>query len=126
MSKPYSMTVPCDNCPFRRKGGIRLRESRVREIVGSNGEFHCHKTVSQDDDGDQRETGLEKVCAGFLIFNEKNDNPNQMMRIAERIGMYNAAALMEDNDAAVDAVFDDLDEMLAAQRPKKRLKKRSK
>lgn len=32
-------------------------------------------------------------CAGALIFNEKRHTPNQMMRICERLGFYDARKL---------------------------------
>lgn len=92
------MNAPCDNCPFLKKGGIRLTHGRVKELVAnlsnysSGGEFTCHKTtVSQEDD----EGGSEMVdgpkpafCGGALIFAGKQGWSNAMMRIAERLGIY--------------------------------------
>lgn len=118
----FTMTAPCDNCPFRRRGFVPLRADRVREIAGGllqgNGMFACHKTVEwgTDDDGDDYEMDREKQehCAGALIFCEKQNRPTQMMRIAERIGhAYDARKLREK-----DAVFASLPQMLAAHRRK--------
>lgn len=112
----YDMRRPCDNCPFLREGGIRLTRGRVREIAGmmlagGPGDFPCHKTTvdAEDEDGacDRAVTPDSKHCAGALIFAEKNGTPTQMMRICERIGMYDATKL-----EGHDRVFDDMEEML--------------
>lgn len=89
----YSMTSPCDACPFlntpNMKRGFTLR--RLREFA--SGEFPCHQTATADEDGDYHENGKSLHCAGALIFNEKRETPNQMMRICERLGMYDASKL---------------------------------
>lgn len=110
----YTKTTPCNNCPFRRDGGIRLTQARIVEITQSDGAFPCHKTTESDDDGEPITTGKEVHCAGFLIFQEKRKRANQMMRIAERLGLYNAAKLMKSK--SVGAVFDTLAEMKKANR----------
>lgn len=98
------MNSPCDNCPFLKVGGVRLTMARVQEIAGgalmSQGRtFQCHKTLKRGQ--------KEAHCGGALIFAEKNGNATQMMRIAERLGMYDADALK-----AQDTVFDTLEDML--------------
>lgn len=83
-------------------------------LNSAGGEFPCHLTVEYGDETEapiHRADEHEKHCAGALIFAEKNGTSTQMMRIAERLGMYDAQALMT-NDTAVEAVFDCLDEML--------------
>lgn len=55
-------------------------------------------------------TGDEQHCAGALILLEKLDRPSQMMRISERIGMYDRRKL--DMDAPV---FDTFRKMITAQ-----------
>ncbi len=117
------MRIPCDSCPFRRgEKAVRLTEARATEIAETDGEFPCHKTTVEGDgddgEGEMESTKTSKICAGFLIFREKQERPNQLMRIAERIGMYDAGALMKDNPA-LNEVFDDLDEMLEVQWDKK-------
>ena|ERR1041385_6937449 len=94
----YTMTQPCDQCPFldtpRNRRAFTLR--RLQEFAGQ-GIFPCHKTAEtvEDEDGSSSYEATDKsvVCAGMLIFNEKRDQPNQMMRIAERLGSYDMRKL---------------------------------
>ena len=108
----YTMTTPCVNCPFRSDIPPYLRYTRVREIEDGliNGTFPCHKTITHDDDGEYISTDKEIHCAGALILCEKEERPSQMMRIAERLGMYDMRKL--DMDAPV---FESFDEMADAQ-----------
>ena len=111
----YDMTAPCVNCPFRRDNFIPLRAERVEEIASgmlcTQGiSFACHKTTGHDSDGDTTIDPESQHCGGALIFAEKNGNATQMMRIVERLGMYDASKLA----ANYELVFDDLDEMLDA------------
>lgn len=130
----YTMTKPCNNCPFLRSGGIRLHPERVEEIAGgmldSQGiQFPCHKSVehSDDDDGENHIPQADEVhCAGALIFAEKNNTATQMMRIAQRLRMYDPRTLMA-NPLVVNSVFNDVDEMAETnereQKPKKERRK---
>jgi hypothetical protein len=117
MSKPYNAPQPCHNCPFLRVGHIPLTPGRVREISrlmcsSNGGEFPCHKTtISSRDGGECVSTTDSLHCAGALIYAEKNGNATQMMRIAERLGMYDPQALMSDA-RVVALVFDDEQQML--------------
>lgn len=111
----YDMKKPCDNCPFRRKGGIRLHPDRVKEISTHDGEFPCHKTTVDDGDGDLVEHEGSLHCAGFLIFRELTRTPGQMMRICERIGIYDPRKLLR-NNPAVSEVFGSLREFKRAGR----------
>jgi hypothetical protein len=119
MSKrePYSMTSPCPSCPFRTDIPAYLTAARVREIQQGliRSEFPCHKTTRHETDDDGGEhyipTGAEVHCAGALILLEKIGQPSQMMRIAERLGMYDAGKLKMDAP-----VFDTFGEMIAAQK----------
>jgi len=89
----YGLTTPCDQCPFLEtaRHGFTLR--RLYELIG-DGSFHCHKTGTTDEDsGDFIPTESSHHCAGALIFLEKRDKPHQMMRIAERLGMYDHTKL---------------------------------
>ena len=92
----YTMTAPCDACPFlntpQMKRGFSLR--RLAEFA--SGEFGCHRTCEVDDDEENSEftpTADSLHCAGALIFLEKRDRPHQMMRICERIGRYDRRLL---------------------------------
>lgn len=93
----YSMTVPCDACPFLNTPQTRhgFSISRLKEFA--SGEFPCHKTAEyrEGDDGNEGFHASDKSvhCAGALIFNEKRNTPNQMMRICERLGFYDARTL---------------------------------
>ncbi len=112
----YDLHVPCNNCPFLKRGGIPLTPARVMEIAGPRrGEFPCHKTVvrfddDEDEDGDNYDDRKAKHCAGALIYAEKIQKPHQMMRICERLGMYDAKALMA-NKAVTDLVCDSFREL---------------
>lgn len=89
----YGLTTPCDQCPFlvSMKRGFTLR--RLFLLIGE-GTFHCHKTGTLDEEnGDFVATENSHHCAGALIFLEKRNQPNQMMRIAERLGLYDASKL---------------------------------
>jgi hypothetical protein len=96
----FTMRTPCDNCPFRSDKIFHLHPERVDEIEEGldRGTFPCHKTVdysSLDEDGasECRNTEKEVHCAGALILLEKLERPSQMMRIAERLGMYDRTKL---------------------------------
>jgi hypothetical protein len=64
--------------------------------------FDCHKTLdySETDECDEQGEPLEAartdrtaICAGFAVIAEMADRPTQMMRIAERLGMYDPKRL---------------------------------
>lgn len=116
MPRPYALKSPCGNCPFRCDKPFYLRPERAAEIaegLSSNGaDFHCHKTVQYDDEGQSTiDPDKTKVCAGALIVMEKSGVSTQAMRIAERLGLYDATAL--DMDAPV---YDSLAEWVNAKR----------
>lgn len=102
------LDAPCNDCPFLKKGGVRLRRERLKEIVGASGVFSCHKTVKRNEDDEVIAHKGEAVCGGFLIFMEKTDNANQMMRIGHSLGMYEPA-----QQKSQEKVFDSLAELLA-------------
>lgn len=101
-------TTPCDNCPFRSDRAFPLAEGRVDEIEASlvRAEFPCHKTTEFDDHGERIEGAKERHCAGALILLEKLERPSQMMRISERLGLYDRRKL--DMDALVYDSFEDM------------------
>lgn len=112
--RPWHVTKPCDDCPFRRTGGIRLRAERIlelaRDVTGNPGaQFWCHKTTGKM--ARVRRDLRNQQCAGALIFCERQGKSTQLMRIAERLGGYDAAALCASPDAA--DIFDTLAEWLA-------------
>lgn len=101
----FDLIKPCKECPFRTDRPGYLRPQRVDEITDAlmAGEtFQCHKTIDK---------GEPQHCAGATIFLEANEAPNQMMRIAERLGLYDHTKLDMDSP-----VFTDADEMIDHQR----------
>ena len=111
----YDLTRPCKKCPFRNDIKPYLRADRVKEIAQSleRSEFPCHETVDysdEDEDGCAVESNNTQHCAGALILLEKLEQPSQMMRICERIGLYDRHKL--DMSAPV---FDSFEEMIDAQ-----------
>jgi hypothetical protein len=93
----YKMHTPCDECPFLKGSGFSLRSLQAH----ASGEFACHKQCDLDEDGNYRQKPNQKSahCAGALIFLEKQGRPHQMMRISERVGLYDRSKL--DIDAEV-------------------------
>lgn len=91
----YTMTTPCADCPFLAKHAKAYAMKRLREFA--SGEFPCHKSAEvqeDDDEGGAFVATAESVhCAGALIFLEKREEPHQMMRICERLGMYDMRKL---------------------------------
>lgn len=113
--------TPCGSCPFRTDVEPYLRRARAREIVkairpgtmGGGAPFHCHKTVDySDDEGEGRSTSSSSMCAGSLILLAHDGSlwNNQMVRIAERLGMFDPSKL--DMDAPV---FTSIKAWIAAQ-----------
>ncbi len=109
----YTKTAPCGNCPFRSDKPFPLARGRVREIQRAlvRGDFPCHKTTvdCEDEEGgqDRRADDKSQHCAGALILLEKLEEPSQMMRICERIGMYDRTKLKMDAP-----VYDSWDDMV--------------
>lgn len=110
----FDMVRPCTNCPFRTDclegwlGGNRAEEIADGITVGDQ-TFACHETTQHDDeDGAHIPTREEQHCAGAMILLEKLEQPNQLMRISERLHGYDMRKL--DMTAPV---FDDVDEFVA-------------
>lgn len=85
----FDLVRPCPQCPFRTDVPLYLRLPRVREILNAITEqqqtFSCHKTLSM--------RANVQHCAGALIMLERINRPNQMMRVAERINLYDRTKL---------------------------------
>lgn len=97
-------------CPFR-KDDKRLRVSAERVLEMASGEFCCHRTTeSEEETGEFVPRPESQHCAGALIFLENIGQPHQMMRICERIGMYDPSKL---NMAA--PVFQSVEELEEAE-----------
>lgn len=108
----FDLTRPCAACPFRTDIDFYLSPGRVhaiyRDITDGDASFSCHKTT-EFDDGEYRRRPDEQHCAGAMVMLMRMDMPNQIMRIAMRIGMFDPDAL--DMDAPV---FHDVDAMALA------------
>lgn len=90
----YKLTTPCAECPFLIGSGFTYRSL----VAHAGGEFPCHKACDVEEATGNFVPRGEKTphCAGALIFLEKQDAPHQMMRIAERLGMYDRSKLNMD------------------------------
>ena len=104
----FDRKKPCPSCPFRtgEKAVRYLGEERAREIADSllgDATFTCHDDIDLSKSKRQH-------CVGAMLMLEKQNRPNQMMRICERIGMYDRTALIGHDD-----VFDDFDEWVECQ-----------
>lgn len=86
----YTMTTPCNACPFLLKFKKGYSERQIKGFA--SGEFPCHKTAElteSEENGAQFEPTKDSLhCAGHLIYHEKRGTTTQMMRICERLGMY--------------------------------------
>lgn len=111
----FDLKKPCKDCPFRNDIHPFLSRERAEEIASSleRHTFPCHKTVDyshDDDEGAGRVHSNSQHCAGAMIMLEKMEAPSQMMRIAERLGVYDYRKL--DMNAPV---FEDAEEFIEAQ-----------
>lgn len=118
MPARFNVPRPCAECPFSKgQKAVRVTPDRARELIRNmlspaGASFHCHKTV--DYSGDEPAIAATSLhCAGALIFAEKSSNATQVMRIAERLGLYDAQKLMADAEAQ-QTVFDTEHEMIEA------------
>ena len=107
----FTLVRPCAECPFRNDRPGYLTIDRAEEIADAlttrQGTFSCHKTNVEDDYGEMIETEESQHCAGAMIMLEKMEQPNQMMRICERIGLYDMRKLDMDSP-----VVDDVEEFV--------------
>jgi hypothetical protein len=111
----FTMTMPCvgeATCPFRTDClsgwlGEERAEEIIEAIIDRQQTFACHKTTKHDEDGEVISHKDEQHCAGAMILLEKIERPNQMMRICERIGLYDRTKLQMDAP-----VFDDTDDFI--------------
>lgn len=97
----YDLVRPCPHCPFRRDRPGYLRPERAVQIaqaLAEGSEFACHQTTEPDADGEDLVAGeTSQFCAGALLMLEQQDSPNQIMRVAERLGIYDPAKLDRDS-----------------------------
>lgn len=88
----FKLISPCAKCPFRRDVPGYLRPERVASICDAllrDQSFICHATLKLPSHDRQH-------CAGATIFLERQGRPNQMMRVSERLGLYDHRKLNMD------------------------------
>jgi hypothetical protein len=90
----YDLKKPCKDCPFITTTFFSFPKARIDEML-SDGSFSCHKTTTQK--GRSNDHKEAQSCAGRMILLEREQRPDQMMRIAERIGFYNHTLLEKDH-----------------------------
>lgn len=82
-----TLSRPCDQCPFRVSMAHGFPLSSLEEFA--SGAFHCHKTGTQDEEtGNYIATPESLACAGALIYLEKRRRTNNLLRVMERLGVY--------------------------------------
>lgn len=96
----FELRRPCASCPFRTDIVPFLHAARAREIAKAlvHHTFTCHNTTIDHEDEETGESmridGPDaQHCAGALIMLEHVNAPSQMMRIAERLGLYDRTKL---------------------------------
>lgn len=90
----FDLKKPCKDCPFIPGSctNTTLSKRRITSIVTdieNDMSFSCHKTTDKPSSQHQH-------CAGAMIFLERENKPNQMMRFAERLGFYDHTKLEMD------------------------------
>lgn len=104
----FDRIKPCESCPFRLGGkAVRhLGERRALEIAATlegDKNFTCHGDLDKPEAARQH-------CVGAMHILEADDNPNQMMRVSERRGLYDRTALV-----GADECFDNFEQWVEAQ-----------
>lgn len=90
----FKLKMTCKDCPFLcgSTTNTTLADERIEEIKEAllqDHSFSCHKTVDYENGSKEK----EQHCAGAMIWLYKQGRPNQIMRIAERIGRLNREEL---------------------------------
>jgi hypothetical protein len=89
----FDLKKPCKDCPFLPGSctNTTLKPGRIDSIIKAVHEedltFACHKTTDRPDQVDWQH------CAGALIHLEKSGDSNQMVQLAERLGLYDPSKL---------------------------------
>lgn len=96
----FDLRTPCPDCPFLCGSSTNrsLDPERIQGIVTdikNNATFTCHKTLDLP-------TPVQQHCAGALIFLENGEHPNNMLRIAERLVLYDHTRLNRKADIIAD------------------------
>ena len=84
----YRCTEACDDCPFIAPEKLHISPERVdmiKEDLDNDGNFICHKTAYPEEFG-KPDIG-RRMCWGAWKYLKDTDNPNQIMRLAQRMGI---------------------------------------
>lgn len=92
-ARRYGLRAACAKCPFRTDVPPYLRPGRAAEIAKAlreGGEFPCHETTERrvDEAGEAylADGARSRFCAGAMATMLTEGQPNQMLRIAIRLG----------------------------------------
>lgn len=102
----FKLTRPCANCPFRKGVGenFMLHRERLTEIFEAVA-FQCHKTVDYSTDDERPQPGEKpQQCAGLMSLLHREDRPNQIMQVGERLGHFHPDRL--EHDAVYETIAD--------------------
>lgn len=83
----FDLKKTCKDCPFVLGSSTNktLHHKRIpqikRDLLGGQS-FSCHKTVNYGEETKKK----EQHCVGAMMWLYERGRPNQMMRIAERLG----------------------------------------
>jgi hypothetical protein len=100
----FKLKRPCVTCPFRKGQGefFQLPPGRLTEIFEA-GAFPCHKLVdySEDEETGEEVHGMDRAqqCAGLMALLWREGRPNQIMRVAMRLGSLEPEGLDPDGEA---------------------------
>ena len=98
----FDLKRPCHHCPFRSdRHGFLRRADEIADDLRAGRTFTCHETtvsVDREDGSSDRVDGAKaQMCAGAMSVLMKDPvGPNQMMRIAQRLGVFDPDALDPD------------------------------
>lgn len=125
----HTVASPCRDCPFLAKfdtpGGREfLRPGRRAEFINGmlagGADFPCHKTAElvEADDGETTDgfvAGPDSLaCAGARLVLLRAERSSNMMRVEERLGLFDPEAFLDRNRRAdvwtYGAIVDETDE----------------
>lgn len=105
----FGLKRPCNNCPFKKgQGGLFGLPPERLEGIRTAPAFQCHKTVDYDVEDDEHpgQGDRPQQCAGLMGVLTREQTPNQIMQVAERLGYFNPSMLvLEDCYPSWDAVL---------------------
>jgi hypothetical protein len=95
----FDLKKTCKDCPFvlGSNTNITLIPARIHQIKTDllrGKSFSCHKTVNYSEGDNKR----EQHCVGAMMWLYNQGSPNQMMRIAERLGELREENLSTDGE----------------------------